>query len=159
MISKLWMAFVIYIYIFKLGEYFQIWCCFHDSQHMFYSILGCVLPLQEVALRQSLPSFSVLCYPRPYRSLLPHNVISPTMFWSSDWSYTSVCHCVLLTVHLYHLLFGRCVQPISISYWLCIGQPTCVTYYLQNSIRISMHVLMSVRLNTLFQSEISNMCC
>ena len=33
------------------------------------SILGCVLPLQEVALHQSLPSFSVLCYPRPYRSL------------------------------------------------------------------------------------------
>ena len=30
---------------------------------LFYSILGCVLPLQEVALRQSPPSFSVLCYP------------------------------------------------------------------------------------------------
>ena len=53
-----------------------------------YSILGCVLPLQEVALRQNLPSFSVLCYPHPYRSLLPHNVISPTTFWSSGWSYT-----------------------------------------------------------------------
>ena len=55
---------------------------------LFYSILGCVLPLQEVALRQSLPSFSVLCYPHPYRSLLPHNVISPATFWSSGWSYT-----------------------------------------------------------------------
>ena len=55
---------------------------------IFYFIIGCVLPLQEVALRQSLPSFSVLCYPHPYRSLLPHNVISPTTFWSSDWSYT-----------------------------------------------------------------------
>ena len=51
---------------------------------LFYSILGCVLPLQEEALRQSPPSFSVLCYPHPYRSLLPHNVISPTTFWSSD---------------------------------------------------------------------------
>ena len=37
---------------------------------LFYSILGCVLPLQEVALRQSPPSFSVLCCPCPYRSLL-----------------------------------------------------------------------------------------
>ena len=54
------------------------------SPILFYSIQGCVLPLQEVALRQSLPSFSVLCYPRPYRSLLPHNVISPTTFWSSN---------------------------------------------------------------------------
>ena len=50
---------------------------------LFYSVLGCVLPLQEVALRQSLPTFSVLCYPCPYSSLLPHNVISPTTFWSS----------------------------------------------------------------------------
>ena len=55
---------------------------------LFYSTLGCVLSLQEVALCQCLPSFSVLCYPRPYRSLLPHNVISPTTFWSSDCSYT-----------------------------------------------------------------------
>ena len=54
---------------------------------LFYSILGCVLPLQEVALRQSPPSFSVLCCPCPYRSLLPHNVISPTPFWSSDCSH------------------------------------------------------------------------
>ena len=57
-------------------------------QELLYSILGCVLPLQEVALRQSPPSFSVLCYPHPYRCLLPHNVISPTTFWSSGWSYT-----------------------------------------------------------------------
>ena len=55
---------------------------------LFYSILGCVFPLQEVALCKSLPSFSVLCYPRPYRSLLPYNVISPMTFWSSDWPYT-----------------------------------------------------------------------
>ena len=54
---------------------------------LFYSILGCVLRLQEVALHQSPPAFSVLCYPCPYRSLLPHNVISSMMFWSSTWSY------------------------------------------------------------------------
>ena len=58
-------------------------CAYLFYSILFYSILGCVLPLQEVALRQSLPSFSVLCCPRPYRSLLSHNVISPT-FWSSD---------------------------------------------------------------------------
>ena len=34
------------------------------------------------------PSFSVLCYPCPYYSLLPHNILSPRTFWSSDWSYT-----------------------------------------------------------------------
>ena len=55
---------------------------------LFYSILGCVLPLQEVALCHSPPNFSVLCCPCPYRSLLPHNVISSTTFWSSNWSYT-----------------------------------------------------------------------
>ena len=62
---------------------------YHDREEtiLFYSILGCVLPLQEVALRQSPPSFSVLCCPCPYRSLLPHNVVPPTTFWSSNWSY------------------------------------------------------------------------
>ena len=54
---------------------------------LFFSILGCVLPLQEVSLCQSPPSFSVLCYPHPYRSLLPQNVISPKTFWSSCWYY------------------------------------------------------------------------
>ena len=55
---------------------------------LFYSILYCVLPLQEVALHQSPSTFSVLCCPCPYCSLLPHNVISPSTFWSSNWSYT-----------------------------------------------------------------------
>ena len=32
---------------------------------LFYSILGCVLPLQEVAIRRSPPSFTVFCYPCP----------------------------------------------------------------------------------------------
>ena len=44
---------------------------------LFYSIPGCVLPLQEVALLQSPLTFSVLCCPCPYHSLLSHNVISP----------------------------------------------------------------------------------
>ena len=71
---------------------------------LFYSILGCVLPLQEVVLRKSPPSFSVLCCPCPYRSLLPHNVISPTTFWSSDSSYTlylSFCASIRSSVIFY----------------------------------------------------------
>ena len=51
-------------------------------------LLGCVLPLQEVTFRQSPPIFSILCYPCPYRSLLPHNVISPTTFCFSNWPAT-----------------------------------------------------------------------
>ena len=55
---------------------------------VFYSILGCVLPLQEVAISQNPPSFSVLCSPCPYHSLLPHNIISPMTLWSFNSSYT-----------------------------------------------------------------------
>ena len=61
-------------------------CSLHTDlcARLSYSILGCVLPLQEAALCQSPPTFSVLCYPCPYRFLFPHNVISPTAFWSSN---------------------------------------------------------------------------
>ena len=52
---------------------------------LFYSMLDYVLLLQEVALCQSPPTFSVVCYPCPYHSLLPHYVISPTMSPSSNW--------------------------------------------------------------------------
>ena len=58
--------------------------CLLLSSLLFSSILGCVLPLQEVALRRNPPTFSVLCCPCPYRSLLPHNVISPMMCWFSN---------------------------------------------------------------------------
>ena len=69
------------------------WPC--NSRHLggqpplFYSIqlFKAVLPLQEVALHQSPPTFSVLCYPCPNCSLLLHNVISPRTFRPSNWSY------------------------------------------------------------------------
>ena len=48
-----------------------------DYSILFCSILGCVFPLQEVALSQTPPTFSALCYPCPHRSLLPHIVICP----------------------------------------------------------------------------------
>ena len=54
---------------------------------LFCSILACVLPLQEVALRQSPSTLSVLCCLWSHCFLLPHNVISPVMFWSYKWSY------------------------------------------------------------------------
>ena len=56
-------------------------CLFYSSLFysiLFCSILGCVLPLHKVALRQSPPTFSVLCCPCPYRSLLFHTIMSPT---------------------------------------------------------------------------------
>ena len=87
---------------------------------LLYSILGCVLPLQEAALCQSPPSFSVLCYPCPYRSLLPHSVISPTTFGLPTDLTPSVCHSVLLIVHL--LSFIRVMCPahfhfVLVTYW------------------------------------------
>ena len=53
----------------------------------FCSILGCVLPVQEVALCRSRPTLFVLCCPRLCHSLLPHGVICPTIFWICNWSY------------------------------------------------------------------------
>ena len=54
--------------------------CFDDYYFLFFSptishsVLGCVLPLKEAALRQNHPAFSVRCYPCLCRSLLPRNV-------------------------------------------------------------------------------------
>ena len=50
---------------------------------LFYSILGCVLSLQEIAVHQSSSTFSALCYPCLCRSLLHHNVISPGTCWTT----------------------------------------------------------------------------
>ena len=75
---------------------------------LFYSILDCVLPLQEVALRQSPPSFSVLCYLCPYRSLLP---TMPSLQWRFGLPtdlIPFICHSVLLIVHLIALIRAMC---------------------------------------------------
>ena len=82
---------------------------------LFYSILSCVFPLQEVALRQCLPSSSVLCYPHPYRSLLPHNVISPATFWFSDWSYTLCLPLCAFNNHLLSFIWAMCPQKICLN--------------------------------------------
>ena len=77
---------------------------------------------RKVALCQSPPSFSVLCYPCPYHSLLPHNVISLMTFWSSDWSYTLylTLHSVLLIVHLLSFILAMCPAHfhfVLVMYW------------------------------------------
>ena len=109
----------------------------HKVRFYFYSILfyffvGCVLLLQEAALCQSPPSFSVLCYPCPYCSLLPHNVISPTT-WSSDWSYTLYLPLCASSSPSIILSFGWCVQPISIQskMWNIIYRFSCVCLWNQ----------------------------
>ena len=99
------------------------WACFYRLEGNTVkmccceSILGCVFPLQEVALCQSPPTFSVLCCPCPYRSLLPHTVISPVTFWSSNWSY-SLC-LLLYTSNSPSIVFHS--GDVSSSFPFCIG--------------------------------------
>ena len=90
------------------------------DKYYFYSIPGCVPPLQEVALHQNPPSFSVLCYPCPYHSLLPHNVTSLMTFWSSNWSYTlylPACASNSPSV-IFHSGDVSCTFPFRIGYVL-----------------------------------------
>ena len=71
-----------------------------------YSILGCVLPLQEVALHQSPPSFSILVHTAP---------CCPTMsslqrcFGLSTDLTPFICHSVLLIVHLLSFIRAMCL--------------------------------------------------
>ena len=57
---------------------------------LFYSILFYSRLCPSIAGSSPPPDLQLL-YPLlfcPHRSLLPHNVNSPTTFWSSDWSYS-----------------------------------------------------------------------
>ena len=94
----------------------------HGSSSLFCSRL--CPSIAEVALRQSPPSFSVLCYLCPYRSLLPHNVISPTTFWSYDRSYTPYLPLCALIVHLLSSFCCR-FSGLSENEWSlhCSGVP------------------------------------
>ena len=87
---------------------------------IFYSILGCFrccLPLHEVAIHQSPPTFSVLCCPCPDCSLLPYNVIFPMTFWSSNWSYT--LYLPLCTFNSPSIIFP--LADVSSLFPFCIG--------------------------------------
>ena len=63
-------------------------CCSRDCMRGSVLLCSRLCPsTARSALRQSPPTFSVLRYSCSYCSLLPHYVISPTTFWSSNWSY------------------------------------------------------------------------
>ena len=102
---------------------------------LFCSVLGCVLPLQEVALLQNPLTFSVLCYPCPNRSMLPHNVISPTTLWSSTDLTRSICHSVLVIVHLLSFIRAMCPAHFHfalVTYWtLRVTLVLCLIMLLQ----------------------------
>ena len=72
--------------------FYRIWDL---NRGLLYSILCSKLrpSLQEVVLCQSPLTFSVLCCPCPYCSLLPDSVISLMTFWSSSWSYRIYLFC------------------------------------------------------------------
>ena len=80
---------------------------------VFYYILGCIIPLQEVALCQSPPTFSVLC---PLCSLLPHNVSLQWCFGLPTHLTLFVCHSVLLMVQL--LSFSRAMCSAHFQFTL-----------------------------------------
>ena len=87
----------------------------------FYSILGCVLPLQEVALHQS-SNFSVLVYTAPYCPL-----VSSLQWCFSLQTYltpSSATLCFLWSI--YRHSFRWCVQSISIWCWLRIQ---CIQHF------------------------------
>ena len=87
---------------------FYLFCLSSWLSILFYSVQGCVLSLQEVALHQSPPSFSVVCYRCPYHSLLLHNVSSPTTFCLPTDLTPVICHFVLLIVHLLSFIRAMC---------------------------------------------------
>ena len=89
---------------------------------LLYSTLGCVLPLQEAALCHRPPTYSVLCYPCPYRSWLSHSVISPTTFGLPTDLTSFICHPALLMVHLSSFIQAVCpahFQFALVSYCVC----------------------------------------
>ena len=79
---------------------------------VFYSISNCVVPLQEVALRHSPPTFSVFCYPCPYCCLLPHNVISPFL-------------CPLLSLSILLSVAPQCHLSFSLSSAIPVHTALC----------------------------------
>ena len=105
---------------------------------LFYSNLGCVLPLQEVALRHP-PTFSVLCQTAP---CCPTISSLQRRFGLPTHRTPSVCHSVLLIVHLLSFIRAMCpahfhfvlVRVTSLRFcwdfgwlvgWLLIVPATC----------------------------------
>ena len=93
---------------------------------LFYSVLGCVLPLHEVGSLRSPPSFSVLCYLCPRRSLLPS--LQRRFGLPTDFT-PFICLSVLLIVCL--LSFSRAMCPVHFHFtWVTY---VCLAFFAQHS--------------------------
>ena len=112
---------LVVVFTFLLPDYLA--AQFFSSTQLFYSILGWVRPLQEVALRQSPPSFSVRCF------LVHTGLCCPTMpslqrrFGLPTDLAPFICHSVLLIVHLSS--FIRAMYPahfnfVLVTYWTLV---------------------------------------
>ena len=87
---------------------------------LFYFILGCVLPLQDVALHQSPLTCSVLCCSCPICSLLPLMSSLQQRVGLPIVLAPFICHSVLLIVHLLSFLWVMCPAHfhfILVTYW------------------------------------------
>ena len=91
--------------------------CSAQANFRFYSALYCVLPLQEVALHQSLSlSFAILFHATPCcsSSHLSNDVLVVRLI------LPSVCQFVLLTVHLLSFIRAMCPGHFYfalVTYW------------------------------------------
>ena len=119
--------------------------CFVCVSILFYSILGCVLPLQEVALRQSLSSLSVLR--RVFHLSLSFAILvhatscCPTMSslqrrlgLPTDLT-PSVCHSVLLIVDLFMCLCIYFMIDLRIVLHECVMIMCAAPIFLQLSLQ------------------------
>ena len=96
---------------------------------LFYSILGCVLPLQDVALRKSPPTVSVLCYPCPNRPTMP------SLQRRFGFPTSLICRSVLLIVNL--VSFIRATYPAHFHFVL---QHTQQSFIYRSNITCNSHL-------------------
>ena len=75
---------------------------------------------------QSPPTFSVFCYPCPYRSLLPYNVISPTTFRSSNWSYILYLPLCASNIHLLSFIQAMCPSHMKGTLLIYLLRHVCL---------------------------------
>ena len=92
----------LFLSFFLLCSFYELPCQLYFI--LFYSLLGYVLPLQEVALCQSRPSFSVLCNPPCCPTM---SSLQPCFGLLTDF-IPSACHSVLLIVHLLSFIQAMC---------------------------------------------------
>ena len=108
--------------VLSLKESFRVWHLWVTSEDtscsIFMKLLILFYSMLYPSTAGSIPppeytTFSVLCYPCLYSSLLPHNVISPMTFWSSGWSYTLYLPLCASDTHLLPFHTGDVSSPFS----------------------------------------------